>query len=602
MALVAWLIAAAAMSQPGGSNPFAVAIALGLCAFAVATAEPPRAGRDTWLRCAAAGGLVALAGFWRVDFGLFAGLAVGVALALAPGERALRVRAVGTFTLTAAGLGLALYTPFAIAAGPGTLYEQMVADALKYASYWRLPFPLAFDEVFRLWPPGALAEDLKDLVGFYVPLALVAGLVAGAAACLVRWRWEGRPWRWLGLLVYALGAATYMRSRADEFHTQPLLVALTALLACAAVWLARERGRRIPAGGLLLAGSVAVLVLVGVYGTANRVSALLLPPELEPVGLPGTGGVKAPPKEAAVLRRVVPYVQARVPPGEPIFVAPRRSDLVRFDNLIFYILADRDTVLDAGATLQACPPSNGAPFARSSGSDRGSWCAGPTRYPVSASPTGAAAPAAHASSTNTWPASTGAWPASATTWSWRGGERLARVSVALVAVLALGWLGVQYRDQRVARAASDRIFFENPFPRPSSSARSTASVAHSCSIPTALGGWCASGTCCSTASRAVLSRRRTASSQASRTTSRGGFWSSRRPAASTRRGRVRQRPSPPPQSPVRRRRQLIVTARRRFGLLACGDQPRGHQDYGEGQGRDLPVPVDRGVQEPHRRG
>jgi hypothetical protein len=65
--------------------------------------------------------------------------------------------------------------------------------------------------------------------------------------------------------------------------------------------------------------------------------------------------VQAPPAEARVLRRVVPYVQARVPPGEPIFVAPRRSDLVRFDNLLFYILADRDTVLDAGATLQALP-------------------------------------------------------------------------------------------------------------------------------------------------------------------------------------------------------------------------------------------------------
>ena len=43
VALVAWLIAAAAMAQPGGSNPFAVAIALGLCAFGVATAKPPGA-------------------------------------------------------------------------------------------------------------------------------------------------------------------------------------------------------------------------------------------------------------------------------------------------------------------------------------------------------------------------------------------------------------------------------------------------------------------------------------------------------------------------------------------------------------------------------
>lgn len=41
---------------------------------------------------------------------------------------------------------------------------------------------------------------------------------------------------------------------------------------------------------------------------------------------------------------------------------------------------------------------------------------------------------------------------------------VARVAVALVAVLALGWLAVLYRDQRVANAASDRIFYENPLP------------------------------------------------------------------------------------------------------------------------------------------
>jgi hypothetical protein len=353
VALVAWLIAAAAMAQPGGSNPFPVAIALGLGAFALATGAPPRAARDTWRRSAAAGGLVALAAFWRVDFGLFAGLAILVALALAPGPRPIRARAAATFALAAVGLAVVLYAPFAIAAGPGALYQQMVADGLRYGSYWTLPFPLAFDEGLRLWPPSSLAEDLKDLVGFYVPLALVAGLVVGAAACLLRWRVEGRPWRWLGLLIFGLGAATYMRSRADEFHTQPLIVVVTVLLACAAVWRVHERGRF--AGGAALAGCVAVLTLLGVYGTANRVSALLLPPDLEPVGLPGMGGVKAPPAEAEVLRRAVPYVQARVPPGQPIFVAPRRSDLVRFDNLLFYILADRDTVLDAGATLQALP-------------------------------------------------------------------------------------------------------------------------------------------------------------------------------------------------------------------------------------------------------
>jgi cytochrome c-type biogenesis protein CcmH/NrfG len=41
---------------------------------------------------------------------------------------------------------------------------------------------------------------------------------------------------------------------------------------------------------------------------------------------------------------------------------------------------------------------------------------------------------------------------------------LLRAAVALVAVLVLGWLGVLYRDERVARTASDKIFYENPLP------------------------------------------------------------------------------------------------------------------------------------------
>ena len=352
VALLAWLIAATGMAQPGGPNPFPVALAFGLGAFAVATAEPPGQER-AWRRPAVAGAMVAAAGFWRLDFGLFAAAAVVVALALAPSPRPDRLRAVGVFAAAGLGIGALLYAPFAIAAGPAALYERMVADGLRYGSYWTLPFPLEYDGGLRAWPPGALAEDLKDVVGYYVPLALVVGLVAGAIAALVRGRRERPPWRWAGLVVFGVGASTYMRSRPDEFHTQPLLVVVAVLLACALVWLISER-RGLPLG-VLLAGALGVLALLAVAGTANRLSALLLPPKLERVGLPVTGAVTARPAEARALRRAVPYVQARVPPGEPIFVAPRRSDLVRFDNLLFYILADRDTVLDAGATLQALP-------------------------------------------------------------------------------------------------------------------------------------------------------------------------------------------------------------------------------------------------------
>jgi hypothetical protein len=353
VALLAWLIAATGMAQPGGPNPFPVALALGLGAFAVATAPRPGADRWGWRRSAAAGALVALAGFWRVDFGLFAGAAVFVALALAPVPRPDRLRALGGFVAAGLGIGALLYAPFAIVAGPATLYERMVADGLRYGSYWTLPFPFEYDGGLRSWPPGALAEDLKDVLGYYVPLLLGVGLVAGTVAAVARARRERVPWGWAGLVVFGLGAATYMRSRPDEFHTQPLIVVVAALLACTLAWLGRER--RGPAAGALFAVTLAVLFLLALAGTANRLSALLLPPELERVGLPVTGPVRAPPAEARALRRVVPYVQGRVPPQEPIFVAPRRSDLVRFDNLLFYILADRDTVLDAGATLQALP-------------------------------------------------------------------------------------------------------------------------------------------------------------------------------------------------------------------------------------------------------
>lgn len=352
VALVAWLIAATGMAQPGGPNPFPVALALGLGALALATVVPPGAGRG-WPRPAAAGVLVALAAFWRIDFGAFAALGVLAALALAPAPRRDRIRAAAVFAGASIGAGALLYAPFAIAAGPQALYDQMVADALRDSSYWTLPFPLEYDGGLSFSSPRAFAEDLKDVLGFYVPAALLAGLVAGAAACLVRWRRERMPWQWLGLLAFGLGTATYLRSRPDEFHTQPLLVALAVLLPAAAFWLARERKGVLT--GTLLAATVAVAAMLALSGVANRLSALLLPPRLERVGLSVTSAVQAPPAEARTLRKVVPYVKARVSPGEPIFVAPRRSDLVRFDNLLFYILADRDTVLDAGATLQALP-------------------------------------------------------------------------------------------------------------------------------------------------------------------------------------------------------------------------------------------------------
>jgi hypothetical protein len=62
--------------------------------------------------------------------------------------------------------------------------------------------------------------------------------------------------------------------------------------------------------------------------------------------------VQARPIDAAALPRVVPVVQQRVPPGQPIYVAPRRSDLVTINDPLLYVLTERPNVLHQDFALQ----------------------------------------------------------------------------------------------------------------------------------------------------------------------------------------------------------------------------------------------------------
>jgi hypothetical protein len=74
--------------------------------------------------------------------------------------------------------------------------------------------------------------------------------------------------------------------------------------------------------------------------------------------VPAADGVQAPPAEARALERGVSLVDLRVPPGSPIFVAARRSDLVRLNDPLLYVLANRnnpyyeDFGLEAGGRAQ----------------------------------------------------------------------------------------------------------------------------------------------------------------------------------------------------------------------------------------------------------
>jgi hypothetical protein len=61
-----------------------------------------------------------------------------------------------------------------------------------------------------------------------------------------------------------------------------------------------------------------------------------------------------------VLPELIADVQRRVPPGQAIYVAPRRSDLVTFSNPLLYYLVDRPNVLRRDVLLQAKPREQAA--------------------------------------------------------------------------------------------------------------------------------------------------------------------------------------------------------------------------------------------------
>jgi hypothetical protein len=344
-ALAAWAAAAVTAAQPTSANPSAVALALALGAVAIAVGgearhdavgaphdDAPAAGAISRRRAICAGLVAALAAFWRPDLGAVAGVAVVVVLLVRRDRRGAL-----TAALTALVTALLLYLPFAIAAGPGELWDTFVAGPAREGRFWSLPFPLTYNG-----PLHGLG-DLKDLLVYELPLIGLLALAAALLAAAVRRRVSPV---FAGLLVLGLGTAVYMRSRADEQHAQPLL-----LLACALVPAAVAA--RPPRA--LAAVLAAALGLIALAGAANRVSALVLPPDLEPVHLAGVPGIRVPPAEARALPRLVHTVQRIVPPGEPIYVAPRRSDLVTLSDPLIHFLTRRPNVLDHDVLLQAEP-------------------------------------------------------------------------------------------------------------------------------------------------------------------------------------------------------------------------------------------------------
>jgi hypothetical protein len=149
----------------------------------------------------------------------------------------------------------------------------------------------------------------------------------------------------------AAGALSYVVSRADEVHTTPLLVILAALLPIVVARAADSGARAIGVA------AAAVLALLLAHGAWNRASALVRPPDLDTVHVAVADGVKAPPSEARAIEAMVAAVQRRVPPGQPIYTVTQRSDLVRFNNPLIYVLTERDNPTRRDFGLQTGAPA-----------------------------------------------------------------------------------------------------------------------------------------------------------------------------------------------------------------------------------------------------
>ena len=285
-----------------------------------------------------AGALVGLTACFRHDFGVYAGLAASAVVALSawstPGDQP-----------RWASMARALMPLWAGAAAPVlvTVSYFFARGALKDMIRQMVVFPLTkFEAVrgIRLPALDAITEGLPFGVLFWLtPVALATGAVL--AGFDLRRSARSGPSLMLvsltGLLVF-----NYARVRADIGHLQPaLLLAIPVFVALGSrAWRSARDRRHLAlgvAGGLALASvaAFAVAVAFSILRSESPVRAARLL-EAVPQTLPAAGVLLDPNLEKALV-----YLDARVPPGAPIFVGNQRHDAILFNCSLCYFLLQR---------------------------------------------------------------------------------------------------------------------------------------------------------------------------------------------------------------------------------------------------------------------
>ena len=84
-----------------------------------------------------------------------------------------------------------------------------------------------------------------------------------------------------------------------------------------------------------------MLALPLAYGLDRKGVQLLHPPSSPTIDVDAADGVQAEPREARALAALVRYVDRTTEPGEAVFVANPRHDLVRVGNPLVSVLIDR---------------------------------------------------------------------------------------------------------------------------------------------------------------------------------------------------------------------------------------------------------------------
>ena len=328
LALVTWLVSALAMAYPSGPHPFPPTLALCLGALLLFERRPELAGL-----------LAGLAAAWRIEFALYLGLGVLAAYAVRPSAEGRRARARTPLRFTGCALAAAavIYVPVVAAAGLGDSFDLLVRYPVEdFSDYQSLPFPLDYDGPLNTSSPGGfLSDSAENLLVFYLPLALVVGLVGSLVALGLRFR--RMLWPHVAAAVFAIGMAHYLVTRPDVFHTAPLAVMVAVVASWALAGGIGRAGRPVAVGAAALAGLA--LAYAAVEGLDRR--WLELRADRAELRLPVADGVRVRKDAREALESAVRYVRRSTRPGEPIYLATLRADRVTAGAPLFYVLAER---------------------------------------------------------------------------------------------------------------------------------------------------------------------------------------------------------------------------------------------------------------------